>query len=297
VRILEKLALALPLLTLAAAAQQTLSIIHVTVIDTITGKTQPDNTVTIQGNRITGIAPSAGLVPKAGQIVDASGEYLIPGLWDMHTHVYFDSTAADGTDLVLPLFLANGITGIRDMGSKLDPVLEARDHINAHSLFGPRMVVSGPMLDGPKSTYKAVIPIATPEDGRQAVDMLKSRGADFVKVQSGVPREAYFAIAEEAKKVGIPFEGHVPDAVRASEAVAAGQVTFEPYRYLRSQFSRRRQVPHREEDGGDVPRDLRSRPGGQHHSAAGQKPHLAVPHALLGARAMAGRCDRLQPGS
>jgi imidazolonepropionase-like amidohydrolase len=145
----------------------------------------------------------------------------------MHTHVYFDSTAADGTDLVLPLFLANGITGIRDMGSKLDQVLEARDQINAHTLLGPRMVVSGPMLDGPKSTYKAVIPIATPEDGRKAVDMLKSRGVDFVKVQSSVPRDAYFAIAEEAKKVGIPFEGHVPDAVRASEAVAAGQVTFE----------------------------------------------------------------------
>ena len=68
------------------------------------------------------------------------------------------------------------------------------------------------MLDGPKSTYKAVIPISTPEDGRKAVDMLKSRGVDFIKVQSGVPREAYFAIAEEAKKVGIPFEGHVPDA-------------------------------------------------------------------------------------
>jgi imidazolonepropionase-like amidohydrolase len=145
----------------------------------------------------------------------------------MHTHVYFDSTAADGTDLVLPLFLANGITGIRDMGSKLDQVIEARDRINAHSLLGPRMVVSGPMLDGPKSTYKAVIPIATAEDGRKAVDMLKSRGVDFIKVQSSVPRVAYFAIAEEAKKVGIPFEGHVPDAVRASEAVAAGQITFE----------------------------------------------------------------------
>ena len=83
------------------------------------------------------------------------------------------------------------------------------------------------MLDGPKSTYKAVIPIATPEDGRKAVDMLKSRGVDFIKVQSGVPREAYFAIAEEAKKDGILFEGHVPDAIRASEAVAAGQLTFE----------------------------------------------------------------------
>ncbi len=82
-------------------------------------------------------------MPKAGQIVDGTGEFLIPGLWDMHTHVYFDSTAADGTDLVLPLFLANGITGVRDMGSKLDDVLEARDRIAAHLLLGPRMVVSG----------------------------------------------------------------------------------------------------------------------------------------------------------
>jgi imidazolonepropionase-like amidohydrolase len=227
VRTLTKLALALPLLTLTGSAQRTLSITHVTVIDTITGKTQPDTTVMIRNNRIIGIAPSASLIPKTGQIVDAKGEYLIPGLWDMHTHVYFDSTAADGTDLVLPLFLANGITGIRDMGSKLDTVVEARDRVNADGLFGPRMVVSGPMLDGPKSTYKAAVPISTPADGRRAVDMLKNGGADFVKVQSGVPREAYFAIAAQAKKMGIPFEGHVPDEIRASEAVATGQATFE----------------------------------------------------------------------
>jgi imidazolonepropionase-like amidohydrolase len=89
------------------------------------------------------------------------------------------------------------------------------------------MIVSGPMLDGPKSQYKSAIAITTPGDGRKAVDMLKSRGVDFIKIQSGVPREAYFAIADEAKKQGIEFEGHVPDAVRASEAVAAGQRTFE----------------------------------------------------------------------
>jgi Amidohydrolase family len=122
---------------------------------------------------------------------------------------------------------AGGVTGIRDMGSALDSVLQARDDVAAHRIFGPRMVVSGPMLDGPKSHYKAAIPIATPEDGRNAVDMLKSRGIDFIKVQSGVPREAYFAIAEESKKVGIEFEGHVPDAIRASEAISAGQSTFE----------------------------------------------------------------------
>ncbi len=89
------------------------------------------------------------------------------------------------------------------------------------------MIVSGPMLDGPESHYKAAIAIATPEDGRKAVDMLKGRGVDFIKVQSGIPREAYFAIADESKKVGIPFEGHVPDSIRASEAVASGQRTFE----------------------------------------------------------------------
>ncbi len=215
----------------AHSSAQTLTILHATVIDTITGALRPDMTVVIAGNRITSVRSSLARGPKAspiaGPVLDAKGQYLIPGLWDMHTHVYFDSTAGDGTDLVLPLFLANGITGIRDMGSKLDEVLHARDEIAAQRMLGPRMIVSGPMLDGAKSQYKAAIAITTPEDGRKAVDMLKSRGVDFIKVQSGVPREAYFAIADEARKVNIPYEGHVPDAIRASEAVAAGQQTFE----------------------------------------------------------------------
>jgi imidazolonepropionase-like amidohydrolase len=226
VRILKKLLYSFSLLTLGAQAQ-TLTITHANVINTVDGKIRSDTTVVINGNRITRVARTTGLNSKAGQVIDARGAYLIPGLWDMHTHVYFDSTAADGTDLVLPLFLANGVTGIRDMGSALDPVLHAREEIAAHRLFGPRMLVSGPMLDGPESHYKAAIAITTPEDGRRAVDMLKDRDVDFIKVQSGVPREAYFAIADEAKRVGIEFEGHVPDAIRASEAVAAGQHTFE----------------------------------------------------------------------
>ena len=206
---------------------QRLTITHATVVNTVTGALQPDTTVTIEGNRIQQVVPSKSAGAPKGTVVDAHGQYLIPGLWDMHTHIFFSSTAKDGDDLILPLLLANGITGVRDMGSALDPVLHARNEIAAHREMGPRMIVSGPMLDGPKSTYKAAIAISTPDDGRKAVDMLKARGADFVKVQSGVPREAYFAIADEAKKIGIPFEGHVPDAIRASEAVAAGQRTFE----------------------------------------------------------------------
>ena len=219
------------LFTLAVAAPrlsaQSLTITNATVIDVATGALGPGTTVIIDGNRIVSVGPSSATARPRGRVVDATGMYVIPGLWDMHTHAYFGWSRDFGDTYVLPLFIANGVTGIRDMGSDLDAVLNARQDVAAHRLTGPRMVVSGPMLDGPQVTFNASTAIATPEDGRKAVDMLKARGVDFIKVQSGVPRDAYFAIAAEAKKLGIAFDGHVPDAVRASEAVAAGQRTFE----------------------------------------------------------------------
>lgn len=210
-----------------AAQAQRLTLVHATVVDVATGAIRPNQTVVIQGRRIVRVGSGRRARPAGGRVVDAHGQYLLPGLWDMHTHVYFDGTARAGTDLILPLLLANGITGIRDMGSQLDSILRARAEVAAHRWLGPRLVVSGPMLDGPTSPYQAAIAVATPEDGRRAVRRLKARGVDFIKVQSYVPRAAYFAIAAEAKKVGLPLEGHVPDAVRAREALAAGQRTFE----------------------------------------------------------------------
>jgi hypothetical protein len=94
-------------------------------------------------------------------------------------------------------------------------------------MLGPRMVVAGPMLDGPKTQFPASIAITTPEDGRRAVQMLAARGVDFIKIQSYVPREAYFAIADECRRRGVVFVGHVPDAVRGEEAARAGQKSFE----------------------------------------------------------------------
>ncbi len=216
---------AIALLTHPSFAQ-TLTIANATIIDVSTGTMHRGTTVVVDGNRIASVGPSATTHAR-GRVVDAKGMYVIPGLWDMHTHAYFGWPRDFGDDYVLPMFIANGITGIRDMGSDLDAVLRARSEVAAHRLVGPRMVVSGPMLDGPKVAFAASIAIATPDDGRKAVDMLKARGVDFIKVQSGVPRDAYFAIASEATKDGIVFEGHVPDAIRASEAIAAGQRTFE----------------------------------------------------------------------
>ena len=209
----------------ASASAQTLTITNATVVDVSNGSLRRGTTVVIDGNRIVSVGAPSG-TPR-GQVVDAKGMYVIPGLWDMHTHAYFGWSRDFGDNYVLPMFIANGVTGIRDMGSDIDAVLRARAEVAAHRLVGPRMIVSGPMLDGPHVSFAASIAITTLEDGRKAVNMLKDKGADFIKIQSGVPRDAYFAIAAEAKKVGIAIEGHVPDAVRASEAITAGQKSFE----------------------------------------------------------------------
>ncbi|AFL86412.1 amidohydrolase, imidazolonepropionase [Terriglobus roseus DSM 18391] len=223
-RPIHALALLLSALPLSA---QTLTFTHVNVIDTVTGNIATDRTVVVNGNRIAKIAPSRKLSHPTGRIIDARGKYLIPGLWDMHTHVYYGKTAAQGTDLILPLFIANGVTGIRDMGSDLDKIVQARNEAAAHRLTAPRLWVSGPMLNGPGETYAGSIATTNATDAVKVVDTLLRHGADFIKIQSDMPRDAYFAAVTETKRLGKTFVGHVPDAVSASESVAAGQLSFE----------------------------------------------------------------------
>ncbi len=200
----------------------------VTVVDVESGRLQPGTTVVVEGERIARMGPTESIrVPAGARVVDGKGGFLIPGLWDMHVHMAFGDWFPGGKEIALPLFLANGVTGVRDMGGELETLLEWRKEIAAGALAGPRLVVSGPMLDGEKPRFPSSIAVVTPEDGRRAVRDVKRRGADFVKLQSLIPRDAVFAIADEAKKAGIPFAGHVPDAVRASEMSEAGQRSFE----------------------------------------------------------------------
>jgi imidazolonepropionase-like amidohydrolase len=226
--------IALLVLGMAAAcpAQSTSAplIIHdVTVIDATGAPAKPHQTVIVRAGKIEDIQSSAmGFAGKLpGTHVDGSGKFLIPGLWDMHVHMVFGDWFPQGKEITIPLFIANGITGVRDMGGELEVLQQWRKEISAGTLIGPRIVMSGPMLDGPQPRFPSSIAVKTPEDGRKAVDDLKRRGADFIKLQSLIPREAVFAIADEAKKRGILFVGHVPDAVRASEASNAGQKSFE----------------------------------------------------------------------
>jgi imidazolonepropionase-like amidohydrolase len=203
----------------------------VTVIDATGAPPQPHRGVMVRDGRIVGIVPGEELGKAseklAGTWVDGRGKFLIPGLWDMHVHMVFGDWFPRGKEITLPLFIANGITSVRDMGGELDVLQQWRKEITAGTLLGPRMVISGPMLDGPQPRFPSSVAIKTPENGRRAVDDLKRRGADFIKLQSLIPRDAVFAIAEEARQQGITFVGHVPDAVRASEASNAGQKSFE----------------------------------------------------------------------
>ncbi len=181
-------------------------ITHVTVIDATGAPAQTDMTVEIQDGRIAKIAKTGKINAGAStHVVDARGKFLIPGLWDMHVHTIFGDWLPGGREITLPLFVANGVTGVRDMGGELETLLEWRKEIGQGKLLGPRMIVSGPMLDGPQPRFPSSVAIRTPEDGRKAVD----------------------DIAEEARKQGIPFAGHVPDTIRASEASNAGQKSFE----------------------------------------------------------------------
>jgi len=201
---------------------------NVTVVDVRTGTLQPEQTVILERNHIASVGPGkSAKYPRNAASVNCRGLFLIPGLWDMHVHLVFGDWFPDAQDISLPLFVANGVTGVRDMGSELDIVQGWRNEIEGGQLLGPRIYTSGPMLDGPKPRFPSSVAIATPEDAHRAVADLKRRGAEFIKLQSLIPREAVFAIVEEAKKQEIPFEGHVPDAVRASEMSATGMKSFE----------------------------------------------------------------------
>lgn len=211
--------------TLLAAQQRadddrdSLVIAHVTVIDATGAAAQPDTTVVIVGDRITAIGKSPQTTaPKAARVVDGTGKFLIPGLWDMHVHLNYKD--------YLPLFIANGVTGVRVMWGQPEHQ-EWRKEIEAGSLLGPRMKIASPIIDGPKPYWPFSLSVATEAQARQAVDMSKRYGADFIKVYQFLPRDLYFDIADEAKKEGIPFEGHLPVTVTAEEGSRTGQKSFE----------------------------------------------------------------------
>jgi imidazolonepropionase-like amidohydrolase len=208
----------------AAAQSQPLAFTHVTVIDTNGSPPMSDMTVVVDEDRIVAVDKTDQVqLPKAAQVVDASGKFMIPGLWDMHVHSPADKQTRE---IFLPLTIANGVTGVRHMFGNED-VLKQKADILAGVLLGPHMIVGSPPVDGPDPMWQGSVVVASAVAGREGVRSLKQAGYDFIKVYQFLPREAYFAIADEAKKQNIPFAGHLPFSVSAAEGADAGQKSVE----------------------------------------------------------------------
>ena len=208
-------------IAVASVSAQTrmLAVAHVNVVDVVDGRVLADRTVMIDGATIARVSQDA---PANGaRIVDGRGKFLIPGLWDMHAH-----TEMTGVSW-LQLYVANGVTGIRDMGSALDFILNVRDATASGRILGPRIFAAGPILDDAPGDWPFRLRVRSAEDGTAAVQTLKRRGVDVIKVHDHTPRDAFFAIAAEARRQNLPLAGHVPLGLTAEQVIDAGQEDIE----------------------------------------------------------------------
>lgn len=187
-----------------------------------------DITVVVVGNRIGSIGRSSKLrAPVGAQVLDGAGKFLVPGLRDMHVHL----GGYDSGKKTFGQLLASGIVGVRDMASPVEEILRLRTETRNGTLLGPAMVVAGPILQGPLPfTVPALVrSVADGAEARRTVDNLKAQGVDFIKVGDTLPHDVYFAIADESRRLGIPFAGHVSAFVSAGEASHAGQRSIEHF--------------------------------------------------------------------
>jgi hypothetical protein len=206
-------------------SDESFAFIHATVIDGTGAAAKPDQTVIIARNHIRTVEQFGRTkIPSGIRMIDATGQFLIPGLWDMHVH-----TRYSGIDH-LRLLVANGVTSTRDMGAPwehFDVIKRWRKEIQEGTRIGPRLFAAGPLLDGPSSVWSHSAKIASPEAGREIVQRLKKDRADFVKVYDLLSQASFYAIADEAKRQHFSFVGHVPLAVTLAEASDAGQRSIE----------------------------------------------------------------------
>lgn len=214
-------------------------IYDINIIDVTNGNILPNKTLFIKGDsiaKITGTYPLKGLSDTTN-FINGTSKYIIPGLWDMHIHTSSESITRE---IVYPLFIANGITGIRalnadcfepcyDFEMTIDQQIQIIEDINTGKLIGPaRATFGSAAINSASSTEKSSVQRPyTKEQGMELVKLLIDRGVDFAKPYDGLNREAYFGIAEEAKKQGLTIAGHVPVALKASEVSNAGQKSIE----------------------------------------------------------------------
>ncbi|GIH08498.1 amidohydrolase [Rhizocola hellebori] len=190
-----------------------------TVIDGTGSPPRPDTTIVVAGDRLAWIGHHSQMPPA--EVVDVRGKFIIPGLWDMHTH--------DGLNdrITLALHIANGVTSVREMWG-MPQTHAVRQRIERGQLLGPRFTIASNLIDGAQSVWAPrATEAVSAADGRAAVRAAKLANADFIKVYSYLGQEAFYALADEAGRLGLPFAGHQPIRLPVRDVVTAGMRSFE----------------------------------------------------------------------
>lgn len=210
------------MLTLLPVALQLLAITNTSVVDPSTGTVRAGQTVVVRGSRIEAVTPARqARVPQGARRIDGTGRFVIPGLWDMHVHMDLPGGRA-----MLPLYVAHGVTGVRDMNSRLEVLRGWQQEIGRGAQVGPRMVVSGPYVVGRAVPLPHLVAL-TAAEGARAVDSLATLGVDFIKVHNALPPAALFGAARRARERGIVFAGHVFPPTTPLQASDSGQRSLE----------------------------------------------------------------------
>jgi hypothetical protein len=220
------LVLALPLLGLSACASRsapvgtTLVFQSVNVVDTVDGRAMGAQDVFVAGDRIVAVHPAGEVAsPPGATSVDGRGRWLMPGLWDMHAHWHDEAT--------LPVFTLHGVTGIRQMRGYAGHYATRAKGIEG-TLAAPRVYLASPLVDGPRPASPPVLKVVDEASARHAVQLVAASRADFLKVYDQIPKAAYLALLDEARRAGVRVEGHVPIELDWREAAAGGtQRSFE----------------------------------------------------------------------
>ena len=196
-----------------------------TLVDVATGEESPDSTIVMRGERIEQIGSGNRAIPQGAQIIDARGKWIIPGLIDSHAH------AENPEETPFSLYLANGVTTIRNPGGNITVLRLTRERLIRGELSGPRLFFSGPLLDGIPPVWPDMsLLVDTPQRARSAVNFLADQGVDFVKVYNNVREPELRAIIETAKDRGLPVAGHIPRSMTMTHAVELGMTRLEHIR-------------------------------------------------------------------
>ena len=200
------------------------AIVGAQVVHVDTGRTSPA-TVIVRNGLIDAVAAPGARVPAGAAIVEGAGMFVIPGLWDMHVHLGLRPEPEFAERVMLPLFLAHGVVGVRDMGGPMDRVTQLK--ARGDGLAWPRLLTPGPFVDGPGDAEPAFRRVLTADDARAAAAELTKAGADFLKVQAGLSKDAHAALVGAASSAGTTVAGHVPLSMTAGEVVRSGQRSVE----------------------------------------------------------------------